>query len=181
MTGLASPCLLRNQARSAQNHGKTQLCPTWHPVRVGHGWGFIIHPNRASSTSGNRILILLLVRLSMRYHVVWSKRMLTHSEGQRNPKQREKRRSKNNEVGSCGRPHTPFNFHVAVFFKGSILNILEVFTVFQGMVQLSIYFIKNVWRFLFFFRMVQTHIYQKAYCRSLKYSFRIYSFKSIIV
>lgn len=132
MTGLASPCLLRNQARSAQNHGKTQLCPTSHPVRGGHGWGFIIHPNRASLTRSNRILILLLVRLSMRYHVVWSKRMLTHSEGQRNPNQKEKRRSKNNEVGSCGRPHTPFNFHVAVSFKGSILNILEVFTVFPS-------------------------------------------------
>lgn len=158
MTGLASPCLLRNQARSAQNHGKTQLCPTWHPVRGGHGWGFIIHPNRASLTRSNRILILLLVRLSMRYHVVWSKRMLTHSEGQRNPNQKEKRRSKNNEVGSCGRPHTPFNFHVAVFFKGSILNILEVFTVFQGMVQLSIYFIKNVWRFLFFSYGTNTHL-----------------------
>lgn len=180
MTGLASPCLLRNQARSAQNHGKTQLCPTSHPVRGGHGWGFIIHPNRASSTSGNRILTLLLVRLSMRYHVVWSKRMLTHSEGQRNPNQKEKRRSKNNEVGSCGRPHTPFNFHVAVSFKGSILNILKFSLFFRGMVQLSIY-LKKMYGDFYFFRMVQTHIYQKGNCRALKYSFPIYSCKSIIV
>lgn len=151
MTGLASPCLLRNQARSAQNHGKTQLCPTSHPVRGGHGWGFIIHPNRASLTRSNRILILLLVRLSMRYHVVWSKRMLTHSEGQRNPNQKEKRRSKNNEVGSCGRPHTPFNFHVAVSFKGSILNILEVFTVFPRNGSVINLFIKKCMAISIFF------------------------------
>lgn len=169
--------MLRNQARSAQTQGKTQLCPTWHPVKGGHGWGFIIHPNRASTTSGNRILILLLARLSMRHHVVWSKRMLTHSEWQRNPNQKEKRRSKNNEAGSCGRPPPPFSFHVVVSFKGSILYILEVFTVFWGTVQLLIYFIKNLWRFLFF---SNAHLPKKVYSKSLKYSFPVYSFPCII-